>query len=91
MESFLLALYNIGGNLILFLPMGFFLPSFFEKMQTFSRMIRNILCMIVAAELMQAFWRLGIPDIDDVIFNFIGACAGYGINKRMSEYISLVP
>ncbi|MBQ8496821.1 MAG: VanZ family protein [Clostridia bacterium] len=90
-DSFRLAFYNIGGNLILFLPMGFFLPLLFPRMRKFSRIMLNIGCMIFMTEILQALLRLGIPDVDDVIFNFIGAWVGYGINKRFSEYISIVP
>lgn len=89
-ESFLLAFYNIGGNLILFLPMGFFLSLLFPQIKKFSHVMLCIILMILMTETLQAFLRLGIPDIDDVIFNFLGACVGYGINKRFSEYIFIV-
>lgn len=74
-----LAVRNVGGNMILFLPMGVFLPILFPKM---GRMWKTVLCifgMILSAELIQLFLRRGIFDIDDLILNMAGACLGYFI------------
>jgi glycopeptide antibiotics resistance protein len=70
--------------------MGFFLPTLLSY-RTRRGILLRIFLMIVGAEAIQAFLRLGILDIDDVIYNFLGAVTGYGINFRFREYISIVP
>ena len=87
--SLALGLSHIGGNFLLFLPMGFFLPTLLSY-RTRRGVLLRIFLMIVGAEAIQAFLRLGILDIDDVIYNFLGAVTGYGINFRFREYISIV-
>ena len=86
-SSFILGLYNIFGNFLLFLPMGIFLPRLFEKWKKKSFFLLRILCLIVTAEIFQIVFRVGIFDIDDVLLNFSGAFLGYVINRRLSEYM----
>ena len=74
-----LAVRNIVGNLILFLPMGIFLPTLFRKMRHLWKTMLCIFLMILSAELIQLFLRLGIFDIDDFILNMLGAFLGYFI------------
>ena len=85
--SLWLGFYNIGGNFLLFLPMGFFMPRLFAKWRKKGAFALRMLGMIVTVETMQAFFRVGIFDIDDILLNFLGALLGYVINKRLSEYI----
>lgn len=74
-----LAVRNLVGNLILFLPMGLFLPVLFRKMRRFGKTMLCIFLMILSAELIQLFLRLGVFDIDDFILNMAGAAIGYFI------------
>ena len=80
-ESVSLALLNIGGNLLLFLPMGTFLPLLFPQIRRPARFLLHIAAVIVSAEFAQAFLRLGIFDVDDILYNFIGAFWGFSIKK----------
>ena len=80
-DSFLLALINIGGNFILFLPMGFFLPSLFRKMRYFLNNFCVIALLIFSSEIFQGIFRIGIPDVDDFLINLLGAVAGFVIAK----------
>ncbi len=86
-DALLLGIYNIFGNFLLFAPMGFFLPRLFLKWQKKTAFLAQILCLIVAVECAQAFFRVGIFDMDDILLNFFGALLGYVINDRFSEYI----
>ena len=81
-KSFLLAFSNIGGNLFLFLPMGFFLPVLFPEMRRGRNCCSVIFCVILAAELLQGVLRVGIPDVDDLSINLLGAYIGYLLWKK---------
>ena len=75
------AVTNLGGNVILFIPLGFFLPQVFPCLQKFWRTTLATVLIITAVELTQLFTLLGSCDVDDLILNVIGAAIGYGIFK----------
>lgn len=77
------AFINLGGNVILFIPLGFFLPRVFPCLQKFGRAILATTLIITAVELTQLFTLLGSCDIDDLILNVIGAALGYGLHKLL--------
>lgn len=74
-----LATLNLLGNLALFVPMGMALPCLFKKLNRFWTVILTVLGMVVIVELVQGVLRVGSIDIDDVIFNVVGAMIGYEI------------
>ena len=74
-----LATLNLLGNLALFVPMGMALPCLFKKLNRFWKVILTVLGMVVIIELVQGLLRVGSIDIDDVIFNVVGAMIGYEI------------
>lgn len=75
------AVINLGGNVIMFIPLGFFLPRVFPPLREFLRTILATALIITAVELTQLFTLLGSCDIDDLILNVMGAAMGYGIHK----------
>ena len=70
---------NLIGNLIAFFPMGCYLPCLFQRLGKIKRFCRTLLGMLVGVELLQLLLRVGTFDIDDILFNFGGAIAGFGI------------
>lgn len=76
-----LALKNLSGNILLFIPLGFFLPTIFKKLRKISRFLITVISLIVAVEVIQLLTMLGSCDIDDLIFNVLGASIGFGIWK----------
>lgn len=70
-------------NVILFVPLGFFLPLLFRKYNSISRVALTGLLLSLAVELVQMFGR-GSTDIDDLITNAVGAVLGYFIYKLLS-------
>jgi len=74
-----IVIVNLVGNLIVFLPMGCFLPCLFQKMQNFKGTILLVLGIVLSIELGQILFGLGSFDVDDVIFNVGGAMIGYGV------------
>ncbi len=78
-NGFLPALINIGGNILLFVPLGVFLPACFMKLRRFHKTALAVIVIISCVELIQALTLLGSCDIDDLILNTAGACIGYGL------------
>ena len=76
-----LAIRNIGGNFVLFFPMGIFLPCLFPKTQKFRRTVLISLCTILCVELIQLLLRCGIFDVDDLILNISGWFLGFAVLK----------
>lgn len=75
------AFTNLGGNVLLFIPLGFFIPSIWRKQRKFSKFILTVLVSIACVEILQLVLMLGSCDIDDLIFNVLGAAIGFGIWK----------
>ena len=76
-----LAIRNIGGNFILFFPMGIFLPCLFPKTQKFRITLLISFCTILCVELSQLLLRYGIFDVDDLILNLSGWWLGFAVLK----------
>ena len=74
-----LATLNLLGNLALFVPMGMALPCISKKLNRFWKVTLTVLGVVVLVEIAQGVMRVGSIDIDDVIFNVVGAMVGYGI------------
>lgn len=78
---------NLAGNIVMFIPLGFFIPSVFSGMRTFRRTILASFLTITVVELIQLFTLLGVCDIDDLIFNLAGALIGYLLYVLTSKII----
>ena len=76
---FRFSVINLAGNVVMFIPLGFFVPCVFSKFSRFGYcMLFSAIC-ITAVELIQLFTLLGSCDIDDLILNMIGSAVGYGM------------
>lgn len=73
------AVKNLGGNLLLFVPLGLFLPCIWKGMRSYAKFALTVICAIAVVETLQLITTLGSMDIDDLIFNVTGASLGYGI------------
>ena len=71
------ALMNLAGNLVLFMPMGFYLPLLFKHMRKVYWFLPAIIIIISAAEWLQFVTNTGTCDIDNVILNTAGAFIAY--------------
>ena len=74
-----LSVLNLLGNFVLFMPMGVLLPCVIRKLDRFWKVTLTVLGMVVMVEIVQGILRVGSVDIDDVLFNVVGAMIGYGL------------
>ena len=72
---------NLAGNLIMFLPMGIYLPYYIKKMHRLGRFIAFMMLVLFLIEVTQVVTRRGSFDIDDFILNMVGAIIGLGLWK----------
>ena len=73
---FLIAFYNLGANVGLFIPFGLYY-RFVVKAQSLKKLLIITVCSIITIELLQFITKRGSFDIDDVILNVIGVWLGY--------------
>jgi glycopeptide antibiotics resistance protein len=71
------ALYNVIGNILLFIPFGFLVPLLFKKKNKFLMITLYGFFTSVLIEIVQLFTSFNTTDIDDIIFNTLGAIIGY--------------
>lgn len=76
-------IYNMVGNILLFAPMGIFIPILFKsKIKSIKSYVILMLIIIVSIELIQFFLKIGQADIDDFILNMFGATLSYIIYTK---------
>jgi len=75
------ALFNLVGNVVLFIPLGIFIPVVFPKTDTFCRTMLWAAAVMLCVEIVQLVSLLGSLDVDDLILNLVGAAIGYGIYR----------
>ena len=68
---------NLAGNVVLFLPIGYFLPRLWVPMRKFFPFLLTCTFSVCLVELLQLLSLLGRMDIDDLILNLFGMLLGY--------------
>jgi glycopeptide antibiotics resistance protein len=75
------AIENIAGNLMLFIPMGIFLPLLFKNIDSLKKVMAICICCSFLIEMIQYFSRsfgtFRTADIDDVILNTASGILGW--------------
>jgi glycopeptide antibiotics resistance protein len=81
-----IAIRNILGNIIIFVPFGFLLPLIVtRKFKIFSIVTLSFLLSLVL-ELVQFFSGIGSFDVDDLILNTFGALLGFRILNIFTNF-----
>lgn len=70
---------NLFGNILIFIPLGCFLPKALPKMKNIIWTLLFAGCFIVDIELFQLVTRFGEFDVDDIILNLLGVLIGAGL------------
>lgn len=72
---------NMIGNVMLFMPFGYFVYVLFKPMRSFLPYFFFFLFMIIGVECIQYICKVGSADIDDIILNMSGILILYIILK----------
>ena len=67
---------NLVGNIVLLVPIGFLFPFVYRNL-TWKKSLALAVAAGLLIEGMQAAFRVGIFDIDDIILNGLGVMIGY--------------
>lgn len=70
-------LRNILGNLIVFMPMAYFLPVLFSCQRKVYIFLPTLFMMVLSVEVLQVIFRIGSGDVDDLFLNVVGAFLMY--------------
>jgi glycopeptide antibiotics resistance protein len=79
---------NLGGNIILFIPVGFLFTAFLPG-KKFGRVLVYTLLISAVFELVQLFSGYGTCDVDDLLLNVIGGAIGFGIYFVAEKLVNL--
>ena len=71
------AVINLGGNVIMFIPLGFLLPFVSDRAKKLKNCFVMTFVVILSVELLQLATLLGSFDIDDLLLNMIGIFMGW--------------
>ena len=89
-EAFLL---NTAGNVVCFMPFGFFLPIISPRFGKWYLMLILSFLLTLSIETIQLVFKVGSFDVDDMFLNTLGGIAGYlcqwiisYIRKPMAEH-----
>lgn len=69
---------NLFGNVIIFMPFGFFLPMASKRRRFFAAVFYSF-GLSLGVETFQLISRVGSFDVDDLLLNTIGGAVGYMI------------
>mgnify|MGYP005793529981 CR=1 FL=1 len=77
-----IVIINFATNLLLFAPMGFFIPILFKnRIKNIKQFVIMMIILTLVVEILQFITYRGSTDIDDIILNTIGAVIVYVIMK----------
>lgn len=80
---------NTLGNILIFIPLGIFLPILFKKYKTLTQVFVSSMIISFTIEALQFSLQIGQFDIDDVILNTVGSAVGYLIIKLLMRVAKL--
>ena len=70
---------NLLGNLVLFFPMGCYLPILFPSLQRKETLVWQMFGLLLGIETLQLLLRVGTFDVDDILLNLAGTFAGFAL------------
>ena len=72
-------IWNVVGNIIMFIPSGIVLPVVYKNLSTFGKVVAAGAFISLCIEILQLPFASRASDIDDFILNTLGVAIGYGI------------
>ncbi|MDB5188286.1 MAG: VanZ family protein [Candidatus Kaiserbacteria bacterium] len=83
-NGLIIAGINLVGNIVILIPFGFLATVVYPKM-TWKKSLILAVATGLAIEIMQALFRVGIFDIDDVILNALGVMIGFWLFRMYKK------
>ena len=71
--------WNIVGNVTMFIPSGIVLPFVYKKLNRFGKVAAAGTFISLCIEILQLPFASRASDIDDLILNTLGVLIGYGV------------
>lgn len=75
---------NLAGNILIFVPFGFFLPMA-SKFRNMAMTVFLSFGLSLCVEMIQFMTRVGSFDVDDLILNTLGGLIGYYLFTKFHE------
>ena len=72
-------IWNVVGNMVMFVPTGIILPILYKKLDSFWKVVGAGACISLCIEILQLPFASRASDIDDLTLNTLGVAVGYGI------------
>ena len=80
---------NIAGNVLAFVPLGYFIPRLSSRLRSFFKVFFISAFISLTIESLQLLLRCGSYDVDDLMLNVFGSCIGYfvfcGLNGKKKK------
>ena len=84
-NGLLMVIYLVVGNIVWFVPFGFFLPAIWQKLKSYHTIPLGF-CLSLIIEISQLLTGKGMFEIDDLVLNTLGTAAGYLIYKIYRDF-----
>jgi glycopeptide antibiotics resistance protein len=81
----LIAMVNLFGNIIPFMPIGFLAPLVVRSISWQKALVLGVASGLTC-EVMEVVFRVGIFDVDDIILNAFGVMLGYGVFVMLKRW-----
>ena len=81
---------NLAGNIVAFVPFGFFLPMFCKLGRNFFGCIFASAVFSLFVESVQLATKVGAFDVDDIFLNTLGGFVGFFVYLFMNKRVILV-
>ena len=78
---------NVFGNVIAFMPLGFFIPGISRRHVNGFFVVLCCFTMSLTVEILQLVTKLGCCDVDDLILNTLGGLLGYLIYFVIHRFV----
>lgn len=84
-DNMIAAVVNLFGNVVMFIPLGIFLPALWKPMQRWWTCLPCITLVMTVVELVQLVTLRGCCDVDDLMLNVLGGALGYAVWKAHAK------
>lgn len=77
---------NLAGNVLIFVPAGFFIPVLWKSKKGFLFTVCAAFEISLLMESLQLIFRVGSFDVDDLILNTLGGILGYALLALLEKW-----